>query len=255
MQEDEPNDDKSGWADLGAENEQARREFWEQAEREGRGSRMDQKQQFQEAVFDDFDEFFNFNDSGYDPSRDDTKGADYKAELETDFIAAVNGCETQITLNKRVVCAKCSGRRADMSQKPRRCFECGGRGSKVGNYGIRKKCTKCQGSGCQVKTPCPACEGLGLQRMDVTESIYLPQGVVDGQKIKLSQLGHCADCFGSPAGDLLLTIRVKEHEAMRREGQDIVSTVPISFIQAILGATIQVETVDGPKEVTISPGT
>lgn len=64
----------------------------------------------------------------------------------------------------------------------------------------------------------------------MTESIYLPQGVTDGQKIKLSQLGHCADCFGSPAGDLLLTIRVKEHEAMRRDGQDIVSKVPISFI-------------------------
>lgn len=60
---------------------------------------------------------------------------------------------------------------------------------------------------------------------------------MDGQKIKLSQLGHCSDCFGSPAGDLLLTVKVKEHDAMYREGQDIVSNVPISFIQAILGGT------------------
>ena len=90
-----------------------------------------------------------------------------------------------------------------------------------------------------------------MHRMDVTETVYLPQGVVDGQKIKLGQLGHCSDCFGSPSGDLLLTIHVKEHETMRREGQDITSSVPITFIQAILGGTIVVETVDGPKEVTI----
>lgn len=143
---------------------------------------------------------------------------------------AVNGCETEITINKRVVCAKCSGRRADMSKKPRRCFECGGRGSYIAQYGIRKKCPKCNGAGCQVKTPCPSCEGLGLHRMDVTESIYLPQGVMDGQKIKLSQLGHCSDCYGSPSGDLLLTIQVKEHETMTREGKNITSKVPISFL-------------------------
>ena len=253
--EEDVNYDPNHFSNMGKENQEARREFWEEAEKQGRGSRMDQKQEYKQNVFDDFDEFFNFNDQDYDPSRDDTKGADYKAELETSFIDAINGCQTQMTLNKRVVCKKCNGRRADMSQKPRRCYECGGRGSKVGNYGIRKKCLKCQGSGCQVKTPCPSCDGLGLQRMDIKETIYLPQGVTDGQKIKLSQLGHCADCFGSPAGDLLLTIRVQEHEIMWREGQDIVSRVPISFTTAILGGNIQVETVDGVKEIPIAAGT
>ena len=56
----------------------------------------------------------------------------------------------------------------------------------------------------------------------MTENIYLPQGVMDGQKIKLSQLGHCSDCFGSPAGDLLLNLKVKEHDSMVRDGKDIV---------------------------------
>ena len=88
----------------------------------------------------------------------------------------------------------------------------------------------------------------------MTESIYLPQGVVDGQKIKLGQLGHCSDCFGSPSGDLLLSIQVKEHETMKREGQDVVSNLPISFLQAILGGSVEIETVDGPKVVTIEPG-
>lgn len=191
---------------------------------------MDHKKKFEEQVFDDFDDFFNFTDSGYDPTRDDTKGQDYKADLEVDFIDAVNGCETEITINKRVVCSKCNGRRADMSSKPKRCFECGGRGSTISMHGIRKMCLKCNGSGCQVKTPCPSCKGVGVQRMDVTETVYLPQGVIDGQKIKLSDLGHSSDCYGSPSGDLLLTLKVKEHESMARDGKDIISNVPVSFI-------------------------
>ena len=129
--------------EFGQENQEAKREFWEYAEKHGRASRMDWKQGYKQKVMDDFDDFFDFNDQDFDPDRDDTKGADYKAELETSFVDSINGCDTSITLNKRVVCNRCKGRRADMSQKPRRCFECGGRGSKVGNYGIRKKCLKC----------------------------------------------------------------------------------------------------------------
>ena len=99
-----------------------------------------------------------------------------------DFLDSVNGCQTKIHLNKRVVCADCKGRRADLSSehKPRPCFECGGRGSVIGNYGIRKKCPKCEGSGCTFKSRCQTCEGLGVQRINVTEDLDLPQGLVDG---------------------------------------------------------------------------
>ena len=114
-------------------------------------------------MFDEFDDFFNFSDQqGYDASRDDTKGTDYKADLKIGFLEAINGCDKEITLNKRIPCKVCKGRRADNENKPRICFECGGRGSVIGNYGIRKKCSKCDGAGCKTKTPCGACEGLGV---------------------------------------------------------------------------------------------
>ena len=111
---------------------------------------MEQEQeefQYRRQFFDEFDEFFNFTDQGYDATRDDTKGADVKLNIDINFIDAINGCDTEIVMNKRVVCGKCGGRRADMSKQPRRCFECGGRGSVIGNYGIRKKCLKCDGCG------------------------------------------------------------------------------------------------------------
>lgn len=139
--------------------------------------------------------------------------------------------------------------------KPRPCFECGGRGSVIGNYGIRKKCPKCDGSGCTFKTPCGTCEGLGVQRINVTEDLELPQGLKDGQKIKIAQLGHCSDCVMSMPGDLLLTIKVKEHETMSRDGQNIVSTVKIGLLDAILGASKTIETLDGEKEIEVEPGT
>lgn len=78
----------------------------------------------------------------------------------------------------------------------------------IGNYGIRKPCPKCEGSGCTSKSRCQACEGLGVKRMNITEDVTLPRGLVGGQKIRIAQLGHCSDCVTSFAGDLLLTIRV-----------------------------------------------
>ena len=137
-------------------------------------------------MFDEFDDFFNFSpDSDYDPTRDDTKGADYKTDIDLDFLEAINGSEKEINLDKRIICHACKGRRADMSKTPRRCFESGGRGFIIGNYGIRKKCPKCDGCGCQVKNYCDECEGIGVQRITVVEHIYLPKGIKDGQKIKL----------------------------------------------------------------------
>ena len=88
------------------------------------------------------DEFFNFADDK-EVVRDDTVGADIKQTIEIAFLDSINGCQHSVDLDKRIVCTDCKGRRADMTESPRKCFECGGRGSMVGNYGIRKQCKKC----------------------------------------------------------------------------------------------------------------
>ena len=116
-----------------------------------------------------------------------------------------------------------------MTQDPRRCFECGGRGSIIGNYGIRKKCPKCYGSGYQVKNHCKTCDGIGVERKEVKEQVFLPHGIRDGQKIKIHQMGHCSDVFSSQPGDLLLTVKVKDHEHFELKDKDILSEVPITL--------------------------
>ena len=75
---------------------------------------------------------------------------------------AIKGTKVEIELNKRVTCPTCKGTRSKPGSKPRKCFECGGRGSVIGNYGIKKRCTKCDGAGCKTKEACPACEGVGV---------------------------------------------------------------------------------------------
>lgn len=105
------------------------------------------KKAYQQHVFKEFEEFFEFGNDG-EVTRDDTIGAPIKHDVEIEFLEAINGCEKKVVLDKRVFCGTCKGRRADMTKDPRKCYECGGRGSIIGNYGIRKKCTKCHGSGC-----------------------------------------------------------------------------------------------------------
>ena len=95
-------------------------------------------------------------------TRDDTKGADIRHEVSIEFENAVKGSLIEIDLNKRVTCHTCKGTRAVKESKPKKCFDCGGRGSVIGNYGIKKRCLKCDGAVCIPKIRCQDCEGLGV---------------------------------------------------------------------------------------------
>jgi len=134
--------------------------FWSDAEKHEKQS----KEQFRKTVFDDFDEFFDFKQDQREEgvTRDDTKGADYRTKVTITFDQAVQGADVEVEVNKRVVCNNCKGTRAEPGSNPRKCFECGGRGSYIGNYGIKKRCIKCNGAGCTPKTFCKSCEGLGV---------------------------------------------------------------------------------------------
>lgn len=187
-------------------------------------------------------------------TRDDTKGADYKAKVTVTFEQAVYGAEVEVEMNKRVICNTCKGTRAEPGSGPRKCFECGGRGSYIGNYGIKKRCLKCNGAGCTPKSFCKSCEGLGVQRQVLTEKVSLPGGLNQGQKIKVPMLGHAADVFTSVSGDLLLTVEVSPHELFTADGKNIRSRVELSLTEAILGCTITVQTAHGPANVEVEPG-
>ena len=137
---------------------------------------------FERKVHDEFDEFFDFKRQAQEEgiTRDDTKGADYKTEITIDFMDAITDTKVEIEMNKRVVCSTCKGSRAAPGSKPRKCYECGGHGSIIGNYGIKKRCNKCEGAGCLPKTWCPDCEGVGVQRQILKETVELPAGLRNG---------------------------------------------------------------------------
>lgn len=154
------------------------------------------------------------------------------------------------------MCHSCKGSRAKAESKPRKCFECGGRGSLIGNYGIKKRCTKCEGAGCIPKVFCPDCEGIGVQRQVITEELELPSGLKDKQKIKVPLMGHAADVYTSHAGDLLLTVNVKGHDFYKRVNKlDIQSEVEITLAEALLGIDLTISTVHGPLNIHVAPGT
>lgn len=106
-----------------------------------------------------------------------------------------------------------------------------------------------------MKNYCEACEGIGVTREQVDEKIYLPNGLKDGQKIRIHHLGHASDVHSSVAGDLLLTVKVKDHDHFKVKERDILTTVPITLTQAILGDKITIDTVDGKLNIEIPEGT
>ena len=124
----------------------------------------------------------------------------------------------------------------------------------IGNYGIKKRCSKCEGAGCIPKQLCKDCEGLGVQRQLLKETIELPQGLRDGQKLKVPQMGHASDVYTSVAGDLLIHLKVKPHEFFTRDDTTIKSEVELTMTEAILGATITISTVHGPLNIKVEPG-
>lgn len=174
--------------------------------------------------------------------------------MKLNFIDSVKGAKVNVEMNKRIVCGDCQGTKAKVGTNPRKCYECGGRGSVMGNYGVKKRCLKCNGAGYKVKESCPTCEGLGIVRENVSEEVEFPAGLFDGQKIRIRGLGHASEVYRGLSGDLLLEIKVDKSDKFMREGNDIVTEADLTIGQAILGCKISVETIWGLKTIKVPDG-
>jgi molecular chaperone DnaJ len=119
---------------------------------------------------------------------------------------------------------------------------------------IRQPCPKCQGAGRMIENPCRHCHGAGRREKAAKVSLKIPAGVSDGTRLRSSGEGE-AGVRGGPPGDLYVLLRVKPHEIFERDGDDLLCEVPISFVQAALGADIEVPTLAGRAKVQIPPGT
>lgn len=209
-----------------------------------------------------FDMFGGFGGFGGQNRRNGPKrGADIRKMIEITFEEAAFGCKKKININKQENCHACGGTGAKAGTQPETCKRCGGRGqvqtqtrTPLGYMTNVSTCPECHGTGKIIKEPCRECHGTGKIRKPRTIEIDIPHGINDGQTMQLSGQGEPGE-RGGPSGDLLLTIKIKPHEIYRREDYDVMIDLPVTFVQAALGATVKVPTLDGVVEYDIPEGT
>ncbi len=189
------------------------------------------------------------------------KGENLRVRLSIAFEEAAFGCSKEITVPRIEDCEDCGGTGCKPGTSAETCPDCGGAGevrvqqrTPFGVMASTTACRRCGGSGKLVKDPCPKCGGKGKVRRQRTISVNIPAGIDDGQTISLRGQGH-AGVNGGPGGDLLITISVKAHPLFERDGSSILLEMPISFVQAALGAEVEVPTLDGKVKYTIPEGT
>ena len=182
-----------------------------------------------------------------------------KVKLTLEEIA--RGVEKKIKVNKQVVCNTCDGTGAKDRSSFHTCNTCGGSGSVrrvtntiLGQMQTTSTCPTCNGEGTQITSKCNSCHGDGVVRGEETISINIPAGVSEGMQLSMSGKGNAAPRGGMP-GDLIILIEEIPHETLQREGNNVVYDLHISFIDATLGSSIEVPTIDGKAKIKIEPGT
>jgi molecular chaperone DnaJ len=193
---------------------------------------------------------------GHDPSAPQ-RGDDLRYDLEITLEEAALGCEKEISVKKLDRCEVCDGSGAEHGSKMRVCPTCGGRGQVLmarGIFSIAQTCPNCKGAGRILERPCKSCNGEGRRERGSKIKLRIPAGVDGGSRLRSSGNGE-AGLRGGPAGDLYVMLHLKPHEIFQRDGDDLLCEVPVSFVQAALGAEIEVPTLEGGATIKIPPGT
>ena len=185
------------------------------------------------------------------------RGTDLRYNMTVTFEEAAFGCEKTINIPKESSCKTCAGTGARPGTNPETCKTCRGSGEvrfQQGFFTLSKTCPDCGGTGSMIKNRCGDCNGAGRKVESVRLSVKVPAGIDSGQKLKLRGEGE-AGRGGGPAGDLYVFIEVAAHPLFQREGYDIHIEVPISFVQASLGAEIEVPTLEGAIKLKVPAAT
>ena len=174
------------------------------------------------------------------------------------FEAAIAGATTVVQVTSDVRCPDCSGSGAAPGTSPRTCGVCQGRGAvdeDQGFFSFSRPCQSCGGSGKVVETPCPTCAGVGAVHRPREIKVRIPEGVRDGQRIRVKGRG-AAGVNGGPDGDLFVRVHVEPHGTFGRKGDNLLVSVPITIAEAALGADVSVPTLGGdPVTIRVPAGT
>jgi molecular chaperone DnaJ len=203
-----------------------------------------------------FDDLFGGGQVRNDPSGPQ-RGSDLRYDMEITFEEAVRGAEKEISLTKLETCDVCHGSGAETGSSRKTCPTCHGRGQVVtarGIFSIAQTCPRCKGAGQIIEKPCLSCSGEGRREKSSKVRLRIPAGVDTGARLRSSGNGE-GGMRGGPPGDLYVVLHVKEHEIFQRDGDDLVCEVPIQFVDAALGAEIEVPTLTEPAQIRIPPGT
>jgi molecular chaperone DnaJ len=212
---------------------------------------------FSDLFGDLFGDFFGGGGSRRPQPSMQTRGADRLYHLNVDFRTAVFGGEKIIDVMRNQRCGTCAGTGAKPGSTPQICHACGGAGEirvQQGFFAVNKRCTYCKGRGKIISSPCPTCHSSGTTEQYAKLKVRIPEGADSGLTLRYAGEGEPGVDEG-PAGDLLIVLAVGQHDIFRREGNDILCDVPITFALAALGGQIDVPTLDGKVRMKVPPGT
>ena len=213
-----------------------------------------------------FETFFNgfggqSSQGGRSQRRGPQQGDDLRYDLNIDFKDAIFGQQREINIPHLETCEVCRGTGAKKGTGPTTCTTCGGSGqvrratrTPFGNFTQVAECPTCNGVGQIISDPCTSCGGNGVKQVRKKLRINIPAGVDSGTKLRVSGEGNVG-LKGGPPGDLYVFIKVKNDPNLKRDGINIYSEISVSYLQAILGDTIDILTVDGKVNLKIPSGT
>ena len=189
------------------------------------------------------------------------RGESLRTSVTISFEEAAFGCEKEVSIDRVEQCGECHGSGCAAGTTAEVCPDCRGSGvvqqrrqTPLGFMSTSAPCGRCGGKGKIIHQPCKHCGGKGMVRKRKTLSVNIPAGIDNGQTISLRSQGN-AGKNGGPAGDLLIVVAVRPHDIFRREGTSVLCEAPITFTQAVLGAELEIPTIDGKVKYSIPEGT
>jgi molecular chaperone DnaJ len=185
------------------------------------------------------------------------RGGDIQVQVTIDLEEAASGVTKPVEFTRRKACETCHGSGSRPGAQRAACRHCGGRGQIVQAMGfvrVQTTCPACQGAGSVITEPCETCRGSGMVAERVKMSISIPPGVDDGMRVRYAGQGEPSP-DGGPSGDCYCLVSVRKHNLFERDGDHLILRMPITYSQAALGATLEIPTLKGRRELVIAPGT
>lgn len=203
-----------------------------------------------------FEDFFGFGGGRRSSSRAN-RGNDLRYDMQLSFMEAAFGTEKEIDVEKAETCTECEGTGAAQGSGVETCSQCGGSGQvgrSQGFFTVRTTCGHCRGQGQVISNPCKACKGRGKILTRKKVSVRIPAGVDNGSRLRLTSEGEAGN-YGGPNGDLYVFIHAQEHDFFKRDETSVLCQIPISFVQAALGDSVKIPTLNGETDLEIPKGT